>query len=86
MPHIYQPDFTRHNGEPCTIVPYGDTTHCIVDVVNVSKLQSAHMGNYFEDLTIESVDCGHWIMLEKPTEMWQKLRAWIERKPRHAKM
>ncbi len=50
------------------------------DMIGIPALQEAGMKDFFDDLTIKSVDASHWIMIEKPKEMWEIVHAWIEEK------
>ena len=40
------------------------------DVICVPEFMQAGMKPFVQDLTIESVNTGHWCMLEKPDETW----------------
>lgn len=40
------------------------------DVICVPALQLVNMKPFVQDLTVESMDTGHWCMLEKPDETW----------------
>lgn len=50
------------------------------DNICLPALQLVRMKDFFEDLTVKSLDSSHWIMLEKPTEVWEIVQAFIEEK------
>jgi soluble epoxide hydrolase/lipid-phosphate phosphatase len=53
---------------------------CERDMICIPALQEAPMKDFFEDLTVKSLDTSHWIMIEKPKEMWEIVQGWIEEK------
>ena len=55
---------------------------CNHDMICVPAFQEAGMKDFFQDLTVKSLDSSHWIMIEKPKEMWAIMDAWIREKIR----
>ena len=53
---------------------------CEQDVICRPAIQAAGMKDFFEDLTIKSLNSSHWIMIEQPKELWEILHPWIEEK------
>jgi soluble epoxide hydrolase/lipid-phosphate phosphatase len=53
---------------------------CSQDMICIPALQEAGMKDFFSDLTVKSVDASHWVMIEKPKEMWEIVQEWIEEK------
>lgn len=49
------------------------------DVICIPALQEAAMKSAFTNLTVETLDTGHWVMLEKPKEMWDVLSGFIDK-------
>jgi pimeloyl-ACP methyl ester carboxylesterase len=51
---------------------------CNHDIICVPAFQEAGMKDFFQDLTVKSLDSSHWVMIEKPKEMWEIVQSWIE--------
>jgi soluble epoxide hydrolase/lipid-phosphate phosphatase len=53
---------------------------CEKDMVCLPAFQLARMKDFIQDLTVKSLESSHWVMIEKPKEMWEFVQGWIEEK------
>lgn len=57
---------------------------CEKDMICLPAIQVVRMKDFFEDLTVKNLDSSHWVMIEKPKELWEIIQAFIEEKGKTA--
>lgn len=53
---------------------------CTNDCVAIPSMQEEDMRAFASDVTVESLDCGHWIQLEKANEVNEMVTSFIEKR------
>ena len=62
----------KHIQQPTLLVT------CKLDPIAVPQLQIDGMKPWVKDLTVKEIESGHWVTLEKPDELNETLRQFIE--------
>lgn len=53
---------------------------CTKDYVGIPSMQEESTRMFANDLEVESLDCGHWVQLEKANEVNEILKSFIEKR------
>ncbi|KAL8750491.1 MAG: hypothetical protein Q9199_007035 [Rusavskia elegans] len=68
------PSDRRQTDKPALLVA------CTKDYVGIPSMQEESTRMFANDLAVESLDCGHWVQLEKANEVNEVLKSFIEKR------